>query len=647
VDFVLKQTPGSYDISLGSLQVKDIHSHDMVQMINYDSEHPKNRIAAVQQIISTVQSHGSYVLNADNSFGDIQITDQFYFNKTTSDTYPLWYVHPLTNLYFNSRSQQREKTVVIRKSNIGRDRFIGNIIPSNENYVLVLDSVSITGSVSISDSDYIVNYGRGQIVFTEAKAAEIAGATEGTVTIRYTLVPIDIKIVSPVYSFERVELLEYDEFPGYFVARILSTTRRSLHVTFKQAERITKNKEEIEERTISQEVFTKVSESQRVAILASSKLSSLQKRVSSVVEDDSDLHIKVHTSNRDTRFAISAADFASTKIKLRQPYGYSFSHDWYPEITNGSFEEEGYTYTVDPLEHSNNISKVIETAEILTSTEIVLPRNAPRIYRDASRNVGGLSLTTPSGGSYTVDAVDMETSMAYLSRSISTGETVSSAYFRDRDSVPASHVSLNPLDIMSFSNQNIRDNVIVYLLSPSDSGFDLKSSVWCMVLPRYNSSNLPIEYQFDNLNININTADDTIRLDLRNNIVGCPAPLLRTDVIVRLQILGIVYVANPLDEDGFLIEDARIYGGGTATPGRSFHDYSRYDGEATDLSTRIILQLPQEYLDDMVDRAKVWDPESVKSDDPDETAYQRAMESVRSALIKFTQLGTEKEIEVE
>ena len=116
------------------------------------------------------------------------------------------------------------------------------------------------------------------------------------------------------------------------------------------------------------------------------------------------------------------------------------------------------------------------------------------------------------------------------------------------------------------------------------------------------------------------------------------------DDLIRLEPLALMYVINPLDEDGYLVEDARLFGGGTESRNRSFYDYSYYDGESTDMESYIRVHVPQYMYNDVKSRALLWDPDVIVSDNPEAMAHQKTMALIRSKVKKFSQLGTVQEI---
>jgi hypothetical protein len=144
----------------------------------------------------------------------------------------------------------------------------------------------------------------------------------------------------------------------------------------------------------------------------------------------------------------------------------------------------------------------------------------------------------------------------------------------------------------------------------------------------------------------MNSANSSIRNSYRADIIGLPdshkGPTLK-----KLEPLAITYVINPLDEDGYMVEDARLFGGGTAAKHRSFYDHSYFDGEATDMESYLVYKFPRWIYDDLVARAMFWDPDTVTASNPSSHAMEAARKLIKSKVRKFSQLGTRQEIIIE
>ena len=117
-------------------------------------------------------------------------------------------------------------------------------------------------------------------------------------------------------------------------------------------------------------------------------------------------------------------------------------------------------------------------------------------------------------------------------------------------------------------------------------------------------------------------------------------------VLYRIEILALVYLTNPLDEDGFEINDVRTYGGGYIVPKYSCYDYSLYDGEMIDLSAKLQYSIPKWIYSDLRERALEYDEAIAHLSDKEARVDSIVSSKILGVLRKYSQPGTDISYEV-
>jgi len=169
----------------------------------------------------------------------------------------------------------------------------------------------------------------------------------------------------------------------------------------------------------------------------------------------------------------------------------------------------------------------------------------------------------------------------------------------------------------------------------------LSNPIYHLALPKYSKEGIK-NYTFDDIDELINGENNT---DIRNQIYGLNVHDLAD---VKLVILSTIYLSNCLDEDGYLLEDARTYGGGLLEPEYGYFDMSFYDGEKTDLNTILHVFIKQEIYNNLYERVIVYDRDvrMYQFDIPkmEQIAHKRTMEIINTKIEKFLPSGTEWEV---
>jgi hypothetical protein len=215
------------------------------------------------------------------------------------------------------------------------------------------------------------------------------------------------------------------------------------------------------------------------------------------------------------------------------------------------------------------------------------------------------------------------------------------------DSVPYSYLDLNPL-LSQFSDGmfGIVDVCLAFFLIPSSYARGM-SSVCFVSLPRYVGVG-SLSYSHADVYNLANSAVIEDRRSFRASIPLLPRELYETTdgLDVPLLVLGIVFVTDPLDVDGYRVEDSRRFGGGLKEDHDNCYDVSLFDGERVSLEPSLVFEIPRSIYNDLRSRMLTWSPEVVGSDNPEDIVDQYVLEFIRSKVQKFSMLGTVQEIRI-
>lgn len=645
MQFRLRQTAGSYDIPIASILTKDVFSNDVVHLADYSGYLTENGLPGIQDIQSYPDASNEtaayrYRLVARNIFEDVQLTDEYHYDVSTGTITPLWYYHGLTCIYFNSRTVSKTVRRSVRPGYEAVDSVITSLIPADGNYVIPMGSLSVLrNGVALNADNFYVDYAKGAVTISSSYV------TSGdSFLVSYRLTPLDIQVSSDTYTLTRVEISAIGN-SNYFVAAILSTEPNSMTVSYNSTASGGQVRQ-VEEQTTSVPIFTKVSESNR-QVLLDRDLSSVGKRVFSLydpVRSGAKTYIYTMVSNGNHKFSFRSATGATTRIALSKPANRDFYSDWFPVLSVGSFERDGKTFTSSKIGAS--AVRVTEQATFVDKRTVSVSNGNLITSMDSSGNIANISVKR-GDETMGIEYVDRLSGIITLTDDVARNDVVTVTYVTRRDGSTIDNVCLNPLQQHNHHNHDITENVVVYLMV--DDEVSEESNILVKILP-LSVEGKPFTYSYAYIDERLNATDPATRNAFRSDIVNLPAALLSDSSDPEeygiIMILGTMYVANPLDEDGYQVEDARLYGGGVSSSRRSFHDWSFFDGEAVDLHSLINVTVPRSVYDDLLSRAVLWDPGAVQSDEPEAVAHAAVMALLRNKVAKYSRVGTIQEIEV-
>ena len=645
-----KRSLGPYDVPIANIQVKTVGSHDMVQLTDM-SEGIAGNVEAAISSISTRPLGSGYVGNeyrfaAKNIYGEIDVTDELYDNRATGISTPLWYVHSVKRSYYNSTMTTRSVRKTIKLGHVESGRIIGGLLPSNVRSIMVFNSMVIqdaTAAITLPFDAYVVNHDAGSVTIRRDYAI-----ANHTYVLTYATIVEDLTVKAPSDSYWMFEIEQaVPEITDYFHLRILSSDSKPFEITYTSFGE-DENVSVFTERTFAIPIFTEVPEVIRSGIVADSSCESLIRRAFSYENVGTSQYIKSYSRNADRLYHFRSRTPLASKIHLVKPVQHSVDDDWYLGVTTGRFIGSDYRqFQVVGKSGIGDFEDVTEVGTIVDSSTIWLSRKNIVFFITSEQEIGGIDVVRSDGTVVPVDSVDSQRGIVYLRESISQQDQITVSYRATSNQCQCTSVCFNPLLSHADHNRDVKGKVFAFFLADISGCPGSSLPVFAKPLDLYDGQDFTV-YTRDYLDGNVNSATAGTRSAFRSDIIGIPADLIYSSG--RLEVLGTAYLSNPLDEDGYLVEDSRIYGGGSSEYIRSAFDYGYFDGEATDLESLIRVHIPQTIVDDMIAKAMIWNPEVAVLSDPaarEELARQRVMELITAKVRKFSMLGTIQEIVID
>ena len=653
MQFTFRTTPVGKDIPIASLQRKDVLSDDVVQTIDFSGYLSNNTMAVAKNLSTYPYGSGNpsdrsgYRLLAESNFEKTILTNETHYDPETGTTQPLWYAHYLRETYYNPDSILKSIRRVVRENYESTDRIISAIIPASGNYVILGDSVTVKRTrelveVYLDPWEFCVDYAKGEV-----RILETVVEADDSFLLRYTLVPIDIQADTADDVPYRIELWEVvEEYSDYYTAVVLTPTKNPVRVMYK-AVMSDGSVEETEEYTTPVPLFNQVLDEVRddtTTSILNGEIPDIVTRRVYTLEEQTDGSDAIYTTmnNVDMKFTFTSSSQYSSRIRLVRPQSLGFTIDWFPRVTTGRvYTHDGRDFTCGNLSEPSPVMSITETARVIDPYTLSVSKGNILAMYNYEGGWYGVDVTDKDGDSLDVQSLDTLNGLVILENQVSRRDNITVSYQAYTVGPTVNKVCLNPLGSHLYHNEDIKRSIILFMLGENRYS-EGELPIYAKSLEKYANARL-IYYTYDEIDALLNSETKSIRNTYRESIDGLPFAYMGDD-LVRLEPLALMYVINPLDEDGYLVEDARLFGGGTEDRHRSFYDHSYYDGEGTDMESYIKVHIPQYIYDDLKARALLWDPDVIVADNPEAMAHQNTMALIREKVKKFSQLGTVQEI---
>lgn len=652
MEFKLKHAATDYDIPLAAVLMKEVKASDIIQTFDFSHELTGNPIAAFRLMETfpdggNVDTYEKYRLVSDNLFGKVLITDEFVHEKEFGTKVPLWYAHPLRHIYVNPNTIDRVTKRSVRQDHVQSDRIVPSLIPTEGSYVIVTGSVKVYTKDLVSSSpqllgeqDYYVDYALGSVTVSEESMYIVGTTPIYEFNVEYKIAPVDIRVQTTEKVIYRFELMPLDETtPGYFTVNILSNTDHQFYVIYR-SQLGPGTVEEIQEHTTAIPLFTDVPDAVRLDAIMNTNLDISAKRVFSRIHRDDIDYIYTTSRNKEHIIGIKPRYPQPNKITVKEPYIGNFTSDWYMQITAGHIVSNEGEYKVEPSGESLFIR---EKARIISSRLISVSGNDLIVRLKHNGYWDGITVTRKIDNSnLDVVSVDAKNGIVEVSSDISRLDEIIIEYSIRTNSFIFEQLCFNPLSFHDHHNGDIKEEAIIICMIETDRvPHGRRHPIYFMYLDKYIGGR-PATYTYELVSTWLNNTTKSVRNEYRENM-GLPTEYYG-DALIKVEPLALIQIANPLDSDAFEISDARVFGGGYRDKQTSFFDYSYYDGEGTDLESMLVIEVPEWIKTNLAARAKLWDPDVIKSDAPDQLSEFKAKTLIDEKAKKFSMIGTTQEV---
>lgn len=640
--FALRKQQSENDVTVANISTARVRSEHIMNITDHSSRYPDNNISILREISSRIMvapiAYNGYVLEKYNIFNSILLTNEYSYSLELGTKVPLYYSHRINNNIYTKNVSPKSVRKKIMTS-LDSERKIKGLIPRNGKYIIPIGSISVS-RVEIDNSltarNFFMDYGNGELVITGTIVKD------ETYLITYLLVEDKFTITVDDSVVYRISLEKaYPDSNNYFRMEVLTTSLAPVKVKYISAE-TNGTAREYTSYTIGENLYTTVTPEIRKSII-SRNLSDM--RVFSIeemeIEDGSSVYkyfiFLPFGSTYDT-FSFKSADKSNSIVKLKQIPNVAYEYNWQAEVTTGQFESDSVIYEIP--ENRTRQRKINDEPVKVNNRIISLTRENPMVSIDEYGVPSGITVTTETGENISIEKVDVEKSLVYLAESVRMTDRLFAEYYIRNNTIEYEKISFNPLVPNPELGNDISQYIIIILMIPKLRAINgLNRYLYHMALPKYSKEGIK-NYSYDDIYEAVNGTPN-----LRSLIKGLNTSMVAADELV---ILGSVYLSNCLDEDAYLLEDARVYGGGMPNPARDFCDYSFYDGERTDLNTILHVFIKQEVYDNLYDRILQYDRDvQMYQGEPlkmPAIAHKRTMEIINAKVEKFLPVGTEWEV---
>lgn len=682
IEFSLKRTPNSLDIPLASLRTAPLDGRDVIRIEDY-SEYISSNIVDINSIITstvdTVLNTNDIkysVLNMTTPDIDILVTDKTYFDEKKVEYFPLWYKHTLSSAYYNKSFTTKTIKRRVRADYIESDR-VFTYLTDGDNKIIVDGSLNVSvcyfangTQIPLDKNVYDLDYTSKKLtissdymyIWIEGKGTSDSVRTETPVfeiIVSYDILSLDI-LVTPIDVSAKYIVQVYRpilSISDYFVLELYSNLPTPFHIIYKYADSAN-HISEMEEYTLSIPVYTFIENDSFYSVLSNMKSYDLRDKcftLSEIVDPafvGVNYNIHISESNSYKTYYITNNRDKISKLRVNLPRSTKYSDHWFLTLTPAKiakYDSLGNKCTFSYL--TNGVYKTItEKATIVGGNLIALSHKDPLVSRSVTGKYSGITVTR-NGVSVDILYIDKNKGLVCLEDDVSRKESIYVSYSIKQTGTEIQDICFNPTEGHKYHNGNVKKNVYAICAIPTEYAGGEKT-IYIKEFPKYENGRT-ITYTYDKLNEIINSSAAATRNPVR---LAMGIPLKTKDnkivdfysesILYRIEILALVYLTNPLDEDGFEINDVRTYGGGYIVPKYSCYDYSLYDGEMIDLSAKLQYSIPKWIYSDLRERALEYDETIAHLSDKEARVDSIVSSKILGVLRKYSQPGTDISYEV-
>jgi len=627
------------DVSIAYIRSKELHSEDILFLNNNASLYDDNNIAITKTIETSCSDRESgYALGMYCQFQNILLTDEFHYNKVTGTKTPLWYQHTFPLNFKTKNTQKRSLKRIVNNPEDIKESIIRNLISTNSNSIIAEGTIKVNitrNNVTTEISNYYISYGDGSIYINEPLQSN------DTIYVEYLLVENTITIEENPQSIFRIHLSKLSPYSDeYYNLIIYSTTKEPFKVKYNTGE-LYGSTREVSAWSICSPIFNEITEQTRQYLIDMGIKSKVFSRKKLHISEQTSTIMKefiMLTDNTKGKSYFFTNNLENNKIYATIPINKRYNEPWYLQVKSGTFEHNGIIYNIPKSEI--RYLRISEQAIYINRNTIGC--NYPIIAPINNQNKYDVTVVQ-EGRNIDIEYINFENNTIKLKENISNSYDVIVTYRTINDFYIFTQYTLNSIQ-HSQNDTNPRHYIYGIFLCPYINS-DNVNFITLLPLPKYTNKGYK-EYTSEDFNkiVNIDMKrDDLIGLSTVNSI--------QSPNSADLLLIGTIYLSNPYDSDAYLVEDARIYGGGVNIKRRNYYDYNYYDGEIIDMSLWYDIYIKKYIYDDLVARVKEYSRDAILNSTNDEElsilARNEANEIIKEQVRKHMPLGTKWRIFIE
>lgn len=623
MELTVVHNPTAYDIPIATMSMPKITSDMMVQISDFSGLIRENIDALRKPLFVSSSAFDQWVTVPH---ANTMLTTAFAYDSVQKRSTPLWYQHSLSGIVRTESYIDRTISIVWPNGETVKPIQIPESITGTtiiaERHMSAVDATtgSIIGDethgVGLAEPLLVVDYARGII-----HVAKNPGATI-TIQITYRIVTIDIAFSLPTGYTSRLSAICRPQQPAYYAVSVLTDYPYPVTVMYDRCDI---------EHAIRHSEYTQVKEYWYQGIVPSGSDARSYTIAANGLVTIGNGYRKYLT------YAFISRSSDAALIKIRMAPGRTYDECWHLQIKGV------------PKRQS-----VKRQGVVIDRTHIKVPDTNLYITRSSRGSISNITALRDNGEAIRIADCDAASGIVETAEPVSKKETIYVTYdfITEYDNLP--YICMNPCHIHDYPGlcdtqgntwATIRDKLatkacILSMYTENGVtriGVTITSRVESGTVKQWTYKDLK-EKRFNPIN------GSAIPFSVYTYNNGTFEKKTSSETVIPLAVL---YLSSPVDESAVTIEDARTYGGGTLVKLPDQYDTTFYDGEITDMSSRLNITIKKSVYDELVGRIIQHDADVQLADNKDEEAAIKARGVITKAVDKAALSGSIKEITIE
>lgn len=666
------------NINLGMIDNAKVFSDEAIEINRYSGRYTENTVPIFSEYIRTrTKAYQQAVLSMYRSIyktdiyllsDDFLITNEAILDTKTLSIIPLWYSYELRGYYVNRSTAQKTITRLLRGD------VINNIIAENSNEVPIVDStfevrpITPNGDVldKVNANAYRVDVNNNRIVITNANTLALYPEHSFQIKMRTVVPEISLSFAdgsSVPTNFYRIQFQAYTSDMNsinkdVYIAKILLSDiadKSLIQVEYEQHE-------DTQNSVIKTKIVSEIVNPRQIYL----RVDATKEQARDIITENQYSYIlddgiySVISTRED--FFIKYTNITGEKITVKKPVGLTIEFPWYLSVIPNTFTRSNLTY--DVLEQNlytfrDNLRIASVTEEISRINATMLKTHSENLYIRYENDGTILGLDLYVDGikrNSIIDDIDAKNGVILLKRAIGINQKISSRYSYYTDSIPYSHVNMNPSSRFPSDDKIIEKIMVMFMLPVEELNVGTKRSIFHLYVFKYPG----IYKDPPAYSVSIEAAESFITgvdsLGNSNLYSFMPADIRPgSGAVLHPIILGAITVNPTKTEESTVVTDIRNRGGGVIENAdvenanwntiRNYMDIGRWDGLKLNTGNIIIIDIPLSAVAIVQNRLQLFDPDIIRDPTNADLLKQKTYATIEAAVRKYTPVTKHVEIQ--